>query len=101
MHPPHLPQALLLYSVAMVRSNPSLCSSALTTHPLTQQRMRGVHDLLHLAGMLLPGAIFLSACACFLKGGCWLCFLPAWCCRARGWGRDSSAWLGGDRAPHG
>lgn len=49
----------------MVRSNPSLCSSALTTHPLTQHRMRGVHDLLHLAGMLLPGAILLnqiSAC---------------------------------------
>ncbi|PRW33626.1 putative NADH dehydrogenase [ubiquinone] 1 alpha subcomplex subunit mitochondrial [Chlorella sorokiniana] len=49
--------ALLLYAVAMVRANPSLCSSALTTHPLTRQRIRSVHDVLHLAGMLLPGGI--------------------------------------------
>lgn len=44
-----------MYSVGMVRSNPSLCSATLTTHPLSQQRIRGLHDLLHLAGMLLPG----------------------------------------------
>ena len=51
------PQALLAYSTAMVRSNPSLCSVPLATHPLSQQRLQQFHKGMHLASMVLPGAL--------------------------------------------
>lgn len=52
---PHL--LLQVYTVAMVRHNPSLCSTALLNHPLTVKRIHGLHSIMHLTAFALPGGV--------------------------------------------
>lgn len=53
---PLVPQMLLqVYAVAMIRSNNTLCATPLLSAPLTTQRIRRFHSLLHIFSQALPG----------------------------------------------
>ncbi|PRW45349.1 hypothetical protein C2E21_5920 [Chlorella sorokiniana] len=47
--------ALQLYSLAMVRSNRSLCAAPLVMHPLSRARIHTLHGAMRLATLGLPG----------------------------------------------
>lgn len=46
---------LQLYAILMVRGNNSLCATPLLRHPTTKARIHGLHSLMQLASLLLPG----------------------------------------------
>lgn len=47
--------ALQLYALAMVRSNGSLCAAPLLLHPASKARIHGMHSIMRLATLGLPG----------------------------------------------
>ena len=62
---PLLPQCLgLIYSLAMVRANPTLGAAPLLTQPLTARRIHAFHAAMQLLGTALPGKPHLLPSTC-------------------------------------
>lgn len=67
---PLVPQMLLqVYAVAMIRSNNTLCATPLLSAPLTTQRIRRFHSLLHIFSQALPGGVGQSMFPLLLRSG--------------------------------
>jgi len=54
---PLVPQVVVqVFSVTVVRRNPSLCHAPLLTHPVTAARISSLHNWMHVLAVVLPGA---------------------------------------------